>query len=140
MHTESLAQSGERVIQAQVIINGRDPISKYSKNLKDFFDTVIVPWLNRYGYKSYGIMKQLWDFVSQDQYFKNDAAFLDEFAQYLKGRSRNVRGGGSVPVLQPFNIGGLSRPAWPQHCFFYASGAADESDSGSFSRTAGDWK
>lgn len=115
MHTESLAQSGERVIQAQVIINGRDPISKYSKNLKDFFDTVIVPWLNRYGYKSYGIMKQLRDFVSQDQYFKNDAAFLDEFAQYLKGRSRNVRGGGSVPVLQPFNIGGLSRPAWPQH-------------------------
>lgn len=115
MHTESLAQSGERVIQAQVIINGRDPISKYSKNLKDFFDTVIVPWLNRYGYKSYGIMKQLRDFVSQDQYFKNDTAFLDEFAQYLKGRSRNVRGGGSVPVLQPFNIGGLSRPAWPQH-------------------------
>ena len=25
VHTESLAQSGERVIQAQVIINGRDP-------------------------------------------------------------------------------------------------------------------
>lgn len=114
MRAEHTPESDGLVIQAKLYIDGRDPISPFSKKLNDFFNIVIVPWLNENGYKSYGIMKQLRDFVSEDRYFDDDGTFLEQFAEYLQSQTRTVRGGGSVPVLRPFSIGGLSRPAWPK--------------------------
>lgn len=94
MRAEHAPESDGLVIQAKLYIDGRDPISPFSKKLNDFFNIVIVPWLNENGYKSYGIMKQLRDFVSEDRYFDDDGTFLEQFAEYLQSQTRTVRGGG----------------------------------------------
>lgn len=103
------------IIQPKLIIKDRNAtFSPYSKNMKEFYETVIVSWLNQCLYKSYGIMKQFRDFVSTDHEYQNDSAFLNAFAIYLSEQKRTVRGGDTIPVLRPFSISSMSRPTWPK--------------------------
>ena len=84
----------------------------------NLFNQVVLPELEKEGYKPYGVKTRLVEFVringaTYGATYKDDAAFLAAFGKWLAGQTRTVRGG-TTPVLKKFDVKKMSRPAWPE--------------------------
>jgi hypothetical protein len=81
----------------------------------DLFQETVVPLLEMNGFKTYGVKSRLVEFIrTTNAIYANDQQFLDAFMPWLQLQTRNVRGGKTTPVLKPFSVMGMSRPAWPE--------------------------
>lgn len=103
------------VVQAKLYIEELNTtISPYSQNIQEFYNDIVIPFLNQNNYRSHGILTQLRNYACKNIRFNTVDEFLVAFVNYLKGQTRNVRNGHTVPVLREFSISSMSRPAWPR--------------------------
>lgn len=99
----------------RVIEIGNSRYTHASRLVGDLYNDVVVPWLEKSGYKTYGIKSQMIEFIRiADARFQNNEEFLDKFGGWLAQRKRKVKGGKEVPVLKKFDIQSMSRPNWPK--------------------------
>ncbi|MBN2238787.1 MAG: hypothetical protein JW712_03355 [Dehalococcoidales bacterium] len=109
--------SGELPVQRMLTIdgfNGAEPFGPYSRAQILLYDTYIVPLLERYGYKSYGIKTQAVRFNADNNLsYPSMDSFLEYFGKWLGTQTRATRTG-TTPVLKQFSISGMSRPSWPK--------------------------
>lgn len=100
-------------IQRKITID-RTTYTHGSKKVNTLFDDVVAPWLEKDGYKTYGVKSQLVTYIrNNDITFKSNSEFLQLFGAWLQKRTRKVKGGETTPVLKEFSVSKMSRPAWP---------------------------
>lgn len=128
IENHSLSRSSS-VIQAKLhIVDKGITVSPFSQNMRDFYNSTIIPFLNQNNYRSYGILSQFRIYLNNELTFNTVDEFLTAFHYFLQGQTRTVRGGHTVPVLRKFSISTMSRPAWPNSIRAQLLATAQETD------------
>ncbi len=110
--THLLSRGGQPVIQRVIDIGG-ETITHGSRKVNALFTGVVMPEMERLGFKTYGIKSRLVDYIkNNDLTFRSNQEFLQQFGAWLGTQTRNVKGGKTTPVLKKFDIGSLARPKW----------------------------
>lgn len=114
--TQRVCEAGGAVVQRRITIGG-EAYTHASRRVNTLFDEVVTPALEQEGYKLYGIKSQLVEFIRQyreaPRAFADGGEFLRAFFPWLGDRVRPTRGS-PTPVLKKFEVGRMSRPAWPK--------------------------
>jgi hypothetical protein len=108
-----LAPAGPTV--ARAIRIGDVGYTHGSRRVVELFNTVVLPELERQGYKARGIKSRLVDFIrDSDVNYGDNRQFLDAFMPWLAQQTRRVRGDKTTSVLKQFSVKAMARPAWPE--------------------------
>lgn len=110
----AFAAGPRRATVARAITIGGERYTHGSRRVMALFSDVVAPALESHGYKARGIKARLVSFIRDTNgAYASNGAFLGAFLPWLATQTRAVRGGKTTPVLKPFSVIGMSRPAWP---------------------------
>lgn len=117
------------VIQKAVYI-GDKMIKPNSKAAREFYNSVIIDFLNKNEYASYGMLTQFVNFitVNPNAQYSDEEELVNAFHEYLMQQYRTGKNGKKTPVLRKVSVAGLYRPNWPSELKEKLAAAAKPSE------------